>query len=126
MHNRLLPLLMGAQGEGDDAILCKALDFLAEGTGQNKYRFAASILRGIKLGRHAINDREALRRIAAFPAARKRAAVGIVARQIAAVEGGHTRIDSIAQRLRRKLRKKKTGGIVDAARAGTGNVAGRA
>jgi hypothetical protein len=66
-----------------DIALCEALDLLAAGTGENKFRNAASVLRGTVLGRSAIDDKEALRRIAAFPPARRREAVGIVAGKIA-------------------------------------------
>src|SRR6266446_6425462 len=66
-----------------DVGICQALDLLAEGTGQNKYQHAASILRGTVAGRPTIDDEAALRRIAAFPAARRREAVGIVAGKLA-------------------------------------------
>jgi hypothetical protein len=102
--------MLEAQREGGDAVLYAALDLLAESTGQNKFRHAASVLRGIKLGRHEIDDREALRRIAAYSPARRRAAASIVARQVAGAEASNTRIDTIANRLRKKLRENKNGG----------------
>jgi hypothetical protein len=104
--------MLDAQRDAGDVALCEALDLLAAGTGQNKFRHAASVLRGTVLGRHAINDREALRRVAAFPAARRREAVGIVARQVAGVDASDARVDAIAQRLRRKLRANKANKIV--------------
>ena len=104
--------VLQAQREGGDAALCAALDLLAEGSGENRFRFAASVIRGTRLGRHAIDDREALRRVAAFPAARRREAVGIVARQVAGVNASEARVDAIAQRLRRTLRANKANKIV--------------
>src|ERR1700675_3569240 len=62
---------------------CAALDLLAEAKHQNKFRHAASILRGTVLGRTAIDDEEALRRIADSNPARRREAVGGGAVQMA-------------------------------------------
>ena len=104
--------VLEAQRDGGDAVLSAALDLLAKASGENRFRFAASVIRGIKLGRHAIDDREALRRVAAFPAARRREAVGIVARQVAGVNASEARVDAIAQRLRRTLRANKANKIV--------------
>src|SRR5258706_3430550 len=104
--------VLQAQREGGDAALCAALDLLAEGSGENRFRFAASVIRGTRLGRHAIDDREALRRVAAFPAARRREAVGIVARQVARVNASEARVDAIAQRLRPTLRGNKANEII--------------
>jgi hypothetical protein len=104
--------ILKAQRDAGDVALCEALDLLAAGTGQNKFRHAASVLRGTVLGRHAINDREALRRIEAFPAVRRREAVGIVARQIAGPDANDARVDAVANRLRRKLRERKAGKLV--------------
>ncbi|WMT78858.1 hypothetical protein [Bradyrhizobium sp. Ash2021] len=100
--------MLQAQRDAGDAALCEALDLLAADTGQNKFRFAASVLRGTTLGRLAINDAEALRRITAFPPARRREAVGVVARQVAGAEANPARVDAIAHRLRRKLRENET------------------
>jgi hypothetical protein len=97
--------LLNAQRDDGDGALCDALDKLAEGTGQNKFRHAASVLRGTVLGRSAIDDVAALRRITAYPAAQRREAVGIVARQIAGSDATEKQIDAIAHRLRRKLRQ---------------------
>ena len=105
---RIYAAVLEAQRDVGDVGLLAALDLLAEGTGQNKFRHAASVLRGTVLGRTAINDVEALRRIAAFPAARRREAVGVVARQIAGPDADDKRVDAIAHRLRHKLRKNKT------------------
>ncbi|SRR5258706_8606793 len=102
--------LLQAQRDAGDTALCEALDLLAQGTGENRFRHAASVLRGIKLGRHEIDDREALRRIAAYSPARRRAAAGIVARQVAGAEASNTRVNTIANRLRKKLRENKSGG----------------
>jgi hypothetical protein len=102
--------VLEAQRDGGDAVLSAALDLLAKASGENRFRFAASVIRGIKLGRHAIDDREALRRIAAYPPARRRAAASIVARQIAGAEASNTKVNTIANRLRKKLRENKNGG----------------
>jgi hypothetical protein len=104
--------ILKAQRDVGDVALCEALDLLAEGSGENRFRFAASVIRGTRLGRHAINDREALRRVAEFPAARRREAVGIVARQIAGPDADDARIDAVANRLRRKLRENKAGKLL--------------
>ena len=106
----ILRTVLEAQRDGGDAVLCEALDLLAQGTGENRFRFAASVIRGAKLGRNAIDDLAALRRIAAFPTARRRAAASIVARQIAGAEASNTRVNTIANRLRKKLRENKNGG----------------
>jgi hypothetical protein len=101
--------VLEAQRVAGDAALCDALELLSEGTGQNKFRHAASILRGTVLGRSAIDDKEALRRVAAFAAHhpdRRREAVGIVAGQVAKASGEN--VDSVERRLRRKLAKNET------------------
>jgi hypothetical protein len=102
--------MLQAQRTAGDVALCEALDLLAAGTGENKFRHAASVLRGTVLGRSAIDDKEALRRVAAFPPARRREAVGIVAGQIAKASGKN--VDSIERRLRRKLAKNETDKMV--------------
>jgi hypothetical protein len=93
------------------AALCAVLDRLAESRGQNKFRHAASVLRGTELRRSTIDDREALRRIAAFPPARRSGAVGIVALQVAGPGATKKRVAAIARRLRRKGIRKKDGGL---------------
>src|SRR5439155_9067093 len=90
--------LLAAQKDAGDAALCDALDLLARGTGQNKFQHAANILRGTVLGRRAIDDREALRRIRDFSADRQHEAVGIVAGQMAKASG--EKAGSIERRLR--------------------------
>ena len=60
---------------------------LAADTGQNTFRHAASILRGRVSGHIAIDDSEALRHLTAFPLARRREAVGIVAADMAKADG---------------------------------------
>jgi len=85
----------------------EVLDMLAVSTGQNSFRFAAAIIGGARLGRTAIDDQEALKRIAAFAPARRREAVGAVADSVAAVTGEKTK--SVANRLRRKIRQNETG-----------------
>src|SRR5947209_2097276 len=93
--------LLAAQRDDGDAALVEALDLLAEDTGQNKFRHAAGVIRGTKLGRHAIDDDWAVRRIATFPAAQRREAVGIVARQVAGPDATDKQVDADAHRLRR-------------------------
>lgn len=99
----ILNALLKARRTHGDAALIEALDLLTERSGENKYRHAAAIVRGTVLGRTAIDDQAALRRIAAFPAERRRDAVGVVAGQIAESTG--EKIESVARRLRRKLEK---------------------
>jgi hypothetical protein len=100
--------MIEAQRVDGDAALCEALDLLAAGTGQNKFRHAASVLRGTVLGRSAVDDKEALRRVAAFPPARRREAVGLIARQVAGPGAEPKDVESIGRRLRRKLRQNET------------------
>jgi len=89
--------------DGEPA-LAEALRLLGEHNGQNKFRNAASIIGGNKLGRAAIDDSKPLRRIASFPPARRRDAVGMVAREmVLAGEGNGAKVDAIERRLRRKL-----------------------
>lgn len=97
--------MVEAQRDVGDAALCDALDLLAYGTGANKFRHAAAIVRGAKLGRHAIDDREALERIAKFPEHRRREAVGTVARQMAGPDSSRAAIEAIERRLRRKIKR---------------------
>jgi hypothetical protein len=97
--------MLSALRDGGDAKLCRALDMLAGDTRQNKYRHAGAVIGSTTLGRRAIDDHQALRRIAAFPPARRHAAVGIVARQAAGPAASKKKIDAIAHRLREKLRK---------------------
>src|SRR3954447_11856059 len=56
-------IVQGLRDDGDVA-LCEALDMLGQRTGQNKFQHAANVVRGTRLGRHAIDDRAALWRIA--------------------------------------------------------------
>src|SRR4051795_7259981 len=100
--------LVAAQRDDGDAALVEALDLLAEDSGQNKFRHAAGVIRGTKLGRHAIDDNAALRSIAAYPATQRREAVGTVARQMAGADATDKQVDAIANRLRRK-RRNETG-----------------
>jgi hypothetical protein len=88
----------------------EVLDMLAANTGQNSFRHAASVLRGTRLGRNAIDDREALRRIAAFPPDRQREAVGIVAADMARADG--KKIEAHERRLRRKRPANETDKMV--------------
>jgi hypothetical protein len=108
----LYDAMLRTQRDGGDAALVEAMNLLGQGTGQNKFRHAGAVIGGIKLGRRAIDDRAALRRIAAFPACRRREAVGIVARQVAGANAGDERVEAIAQRLRRKLRANETNTLV--------------
>jgi hypothetical protein len=98
LYNRMLVAKCDA-GE----VAREVLDMLAADTGQNAFRHAASILRGRVPGRTAIDDSEALRRLTAFPPARRREAVGIVAGDMARADG--KKIETHARRLRRKRLK---------------------
>jgi hypothetical protein len=104
---RIFAALIEAQRGAGDAPICEALDLLAQGTGENIYRHCAEILRGRKYGREPINDIGALGRIAAYPAERRREAVGIVAKQIAGAGASAKQIDTIAHRLRTKMRERR-------------------
>jgi hypothetical protein len=104
----ILDAMLQALRDDGDRALCDALDMLAQRTRQNKFRNAASIVRGTKLGRTAIDDRAALRRIAGFAPALHHEAVGIVAQDIAGSGASKTRVDTIAHRLRRKIPKNET------------------
>jgi hypothetical protein len=107
LYNRML----AAQCDAGE-VAREVLDMLAADTGQNAFRHAASILRGRVLGRTAIDDSEALRRVAAFPPDRRREAVGIVAKQVARANPGGPQIGSIERRLHRKLAKNETDKLV--------------
>ncbi len=108
----LYDAMLRTQRDGGDAALVEALNLLGRGTGQNKFRHAGAVIGGIRLGRRAIDDKAALRRIAAFPAARRREAVSAMARRIAGADASDRRIDAIARRLRRKLRENETDKLV--------------
>jgi hypothetical protein len=109
--------VLQAERVAGDVALCEALDLLAAGTGQNKFRHAASMLRGTVLGRAAIDDKAALRRISTFEPSRRREAVSIVARQVAGTEASDKRVDAIARRLRRKLKKETDKKVLSVATA---------
>jgi hypothetical protein len=102
--------MLDAQRAGGDAVVVEALNLLGEGTKQNKYRHAGAVIGGIKLGRRAIDDGTALRRVAAFAPAQRHEAVGIVAGQMAKVSGKNAK--SIERRLRRKLAKNESDEMV--------------
>jgi hypothetical protein len=94
--------------ELDDAgsVLVELLDVHADRTGQNTPRHAGRILRGAaRPGRKRIDDNAALRRIASFPPWQRREAVGKVARFEAGRDASDKEVETIAQRLRRKLRE---------------------
>lgn len=100
-------LLRSLQVDGD-AALADALDMLARGLGENRFRHASTILRGAAAGPKSIDDAEALRRIAAFPPAQQREAVGIVAHHMAGPGASRRQVESLARRLRRKRQKNET------------------
>ena len=104
--------VLEARRDGNNAALCEALDMLAQGTGENSFRFAANVIRGTKLGRRAIDDKAALRCIASFPVEQRRDAVSIIARRIEGVGATDKRVEATAQRLRRKLRVNETNKLV--------------
>jgi hypothetical protein len=64
----ILDTLLRAKRQDADAALIEAIDMLTAKTGENRFRHAASVVRGKVLGRHTIDDKAAVRRIAAFPA----------------------------------------------------------
>jgi len=93
---------------GDDAgsMLGDLLDIHADRTGQNTPRHAGRILRGaVRAGRKRIDDSDALRRVKALPHWQRREAVGRVARFEAGPGASDKEVETIAQRLRRKLRE---------------------
>ncbi len=100
---RLYGALIAAQREAGDDAVAQALDKLAASTGQNTIRHAAAIIRGRTVGRNAIDDRAALRRVEALRASRGRDAIGIVAAEIAGSGAADKRVAAIGRRLRRKL-----------------------
>jgi hypothetical protein len=102
----LYSAVLQAQRDAGDFALSDAFDMLAEGSGRNVFRHVAKVIRGTKLGRSAIDDREALQRIAKFPPARRSAAASIVAKDLAGAQATEAMVEAIAQRLRRKLRQK--------------------
>jgi len=97
--------IIAAQRIAGDGPLCEALEKLAGETGQNVLRYAAQVLNGKTLGRRPIDDREALRRIAAFSPDRRRYAVGMVARQMPGGDDAKVRAKN-ERRLRRKVHEK--------------------
>jgi hypothetical protein len=105
VHQAVLRTLRAEPGA--TAEVCAALRLLGKATGEAKFRHAAAIVGGISLGRTAIDDHAALRKIVGFEPARRRAAVGIVARQIAGAGATDARVEAVARRLRRKLQKMK-------------------
>ena len=100
--------ILDARRIAGDGAVCDALDRLGAGAGQSRYRHAAAAIRGLASGRPAINDDWALRRIRKFPPARRRDAVGIMAKDMAARAGpGSKKVKSIERRLHRKLETQK-------------------
>ena len=95
-------IVQGLRDDGDVA-LCEALDMLGQRTGKNKFQHAANIVRGTKLGRHPINDRLALWRIA------RGESVSEVAGQVARPD---EKVTSVERRLRRKLDLNKTSDVL--------------
>jgi hypothetical protein len=103
----ILDAMLQALRDDGDRALCDALDMLSQRTRQNKFRHAAAIVRGIKLGRRAIDDRAALLRIEGFPPARRAGAVNTIARKVAGAGATATKIESTERRLRRKRKTDK-------------------
>jgi hypothetical protein len=104
--------ILDARRIASDGAVCDALDMLGAGPGQQRYRYAAAAIRGLPPGREEIDDDRALHRISAFPPARRRDAVGVVARDVAGADATDKQVDAIARRLRRKLSKNETDEIV--------------
>jgi hypothetical protein len=83
---------------------------LAALTGDPRFRRAAGVLRGKRMGRRAVNDAEALQLVRAFltaGAARSRSAAICRAAALIAAPGS---VDAAARRLARKFRAEKTSG----------------
>jgi hypothetical protein len=97
--------IVASRRTGGDGPFCEVLERIAEETGRKVLRHAAQVLRGKMGGRRALDDRRALQRIAAWPAAHKCEAVGIVAREMAGPGASKKRVETIERRLRRKLEK---------------------
>jgi hypothetical protein len=95
----LLDAMFQAMRDDGDGIFCQALDMLAEKTGQNKFRHAARVIGGTKLGRRSRDDRRALWRIG------RGESVADVAAQVALP--GEI-VTSVERRLRRKMGADKT------------------
>jgi hypothetical protein len=111
--------ILQAQRDAGDPAVAEALDKLASETGQNGLRHAASVFRGgVQLGRKAIDDTAALRRILDCPPEKRRERVGIEARQLAGPGARDKQVHAIAQRLRRKLRNQMHTIVLCSARAG--------
>ncbi len=104
---RLFAAMLDSLHESGDAAICDALELLAADTEKNTFRHAAAFVRGAISGRPAINDLEALRRIATFPLSRRREAIGIVAKELGGRDADPARVDAIARRLRHKRAKMK-------------------
>ena len=103
LHDAILAMLR--QDRDATPEFAAALHLLADRTGQNRFRHAASILGGGLAHRPAIDDRAALRRIAGFPASRQRDACAIVARDLAGEGASKSEVVAIAQRLRKKRKQ---------------------
>jgi hypothetical protein len=108
----LYAVMLKAQHDVGDSPISEALAMLGANTGLNKFRHAASYVRGTVSGRTAIDDGEALHRIARFSAKRRREAVGIVTRQMEGPEASAARIEATERRLRRKLAQNETDKMV--------------
>ena len=97
--------ILQAQRDAGGAVVAEAFDSLALETGQNGYRHAASVFRGtVPLGRKAIDDTAALRRILTCPPEKRRERVGIEAQRLAGPGASAKQVHAHGQRLRRKLR----------------------
>jgi hypothetical protein len=105
---RIYAEIVASRRIGGDGPFCEVLERIADEWGRPVLRYAAQALRGKTGGRAAIDDRRALRRIEAWPAAHKSEAVGIVAREMAGPEADPKQVKAIERRLRRKLDKRKT------------------
>jgi hypothetical protein len=97
-------LLESLRSDGGDRAIADALDLLARGTGENKFRHASNILRGTVAGRRPINDADEIAEIADLEAKghRRSRAVSIVARRHATAQAT---ADSLARRYRGRLAK---------------------
>lgn len=101
-------LLRVTQIKGDGP-LCEAFDLLADRTGQNKYRYAANMLRGSAAGRPIIDDRaeiEAIMGLIGKGCSPARAIASIA--RITFAKSDRISIASLSRRYRRRLKEFRT------------------
>jgi hypothetical protein len=99
--------MIEARRDGGDAVVIDALDMLGAHPGQHRYRRAATAIRSLAPGREPIDDAHALQRIMKFAPARRRDAVGVIARDVAGGDdASEKQVHAAKCRLHRKLKMK--------------------